>query len=116
MENLSPFIYDSHREEEFEKQFDGVKVLPSIKADEYRELLEANKFTKAESLKVSISKQRFASLISKEGIHRDVSAFQLLRKEVIKEQSFYIIDRKYDSDLGLQLDIEEQNNDSFSVL
>jgi CRISPR-associated endonuclease/helicase Cas3 len=109
MENLAPFIYDSHREEEFEKQFDGVKVLPAIKVNEYRELLYANKFIKAESLKVSISKQRFASLISKEGIHRDVSAFKLLRKEEIKEQTFYIIDRKYDSELGLQLDIEEKN-------
>lgn len=109
MENLAPFIYDSHREDEFEKQFDGVKVLPAIKADEYRELLDANKFIKAESLKVSITKQRFASLISKDGIHRDVSAFKLLRKEEFKEQSYYIIDRKYDSELGLQLDIEERN-------
>lgn len=108
MENLAPFIYDSHREEEFEKQFDGIKVLPAIKANEYRELLEANKFIKAESLKVSINKQRFASLITKEGIHRDVSAFKLLRKEEIKEQPFYIIDRKYDSELGLQIDVEEQ--------
>lgn len=112
MENLSPFIYDPHREEEFEKQFDGIKVLPAIKADEYRELLEANKFIKAESLKVSITKQRFASLINKEGIHRDVSAFQLLWKEEIKEQSYYIIDRKYDDELGLQLEIEERIRDN----
>jgi CRISPR-associated endonuclease/helicase Cas3 len=115
MENLAPFIYDSHREEEFEKQFDGIKVLPAIKANEYRELLEANKFIKAESLKVSITKQRFASLITREGIHRDVSAFKLIRKEEIKEQSYYIIDRKYSSELGLQLDIEERE-DSSSII
>lgn len=116
MENLAPFIYDTHREEEFEKQFDGVKVLPAIIANEYSVLLEANKFIKAESLKVSISKQRFASLITKEGIHRDVSAFKLLRKEEIKEQPFYIIDRKYDSELGLQIDIEERINGSSECL
>jgi len=108
MENLAPFIYDAHREEEFEKQFDGIKVLPAIKANEYRELLEANKFIKAESLKVSITKQRFASLITKEGIHRDVSAFQLLWKAEIKEQSYYIINRKYNSELGLELEVEEK--------
>jgi len=101
-------IYDSHREEEFEKQFDGVKVLPSALKNDYLKLLEANKFIKAESLKVSISKQRFASLITNEGIHRNISAFQLLRKEEIKEQSYYIIDRKYDEKLGLQLDVEER--------
>jgi len=112
LENLAPFIYDSHREEEFEKQFDGVKVLPSVKANEYRELLEANKFIKAESLKVSITKQRFASLIGKDAIHLDISAFQLLRKKEIKEQSYYIIDRKYDGELGLQIDIEEKNFES----
>jgi len=116
IENLAPFIYDPHCEEEFEKQFDGVKVLPAIKADEYRELLDANMFIKAESLKVSITKQRFASLINKEGIHCDVSAFKLLRKEEIKEQPFYIIDRKYDSELGLQIDIEERINSSSECL
>lgn len=110
--NLAPFIYDVHREEEFEKQFDGIKVLPSILKKEYQELLEANKFIKAESLKVSVTKQRFASLIINEGIHRDVSAFQLIKKEVIKEQPYYIIDRKYDDELGLQINecIENLNN------
>jgi CRISPR-associated endonuclease/helicase Cas3 len=107
-ENLSPFIYYPHREEEFEKQFDGIKVLPSILKKEYKELLEANKFIKAESLKVSITTRRFASLISKEGIHRDLLAFQLLKKEEIKEQPYFIIHRKYDNDLGLQLDVEEK--------
>ncbi len=107
-ENLSPFIYYSHREEEFEKQFDGIKVLPSSLKKEYQGLMEANKFIKAESLKVSITTRRFASLISKEGIHRDVLAFQLLKKEEIKEQPYLIIDRKYDNELGLQLDIEEK--------
>ena len=107
-ENLAPFIYYPHREEEFEKQFDGIKVLPSILKKEYQELLETNKFIKAESLKVSITTRRFASLISKDGIHRDVLSFQLLEKEEIKEQPYFIIDRKYDSELGLQLDVEEK--------
>lgn len=111
-DNLAPFIYYPHREEEFEKQFDGIKVLPSILKKEYQELLEANKFIKAESLKVSITTRRFASIISKEGIHRDVLAFQLLKKEEIKEQPYFIIDRKYDSELGLQLDVEERNFDA----
>lgn len=111
-ENLSPFIYYPHRDEEFERQFDGIKVLPSSLKKEYQELMEANKFIKAESLKVSITPRRFASLISKEGIRRDVLAFQLLKKEEIKEQPYFIIDRKYDEELGLQLDIEERHFDA----
>jgi len=110
-EHLAPFIYDSHREEEFEKQFDGIKVLPSKLKKEYQELLEANKFIKAESLKVSITIQRFASFISKDGILREVSAFQLLRKEEIKQQTYYLINRRYDDELGLQLDVEENKDE-----
>ncbi|MBL7965472.1 MAG: CRISPR-associated helicase Cas3' [Prolixibacteraceae bacterium] len=111
-QNLSPFIYYPHREEEFEKQFDGIKVLPASLKKEYQELMDANKFIKAESLKVSITTRRFASLISKEGIHRDVLAFQLLKKEEIKEQPYFIIDRQYDDELGLQLDVEEKYFDA----
>jgi CRISPR-associated endonuclease/helicase Cas3 len=111
-QNLSPFIYYAHREEEFENQFDGIKVLPSSLKKEYQELMEANKFIKAESLKVSITRRRFASIISKEGIRRDVLAFQLLKKEEIKEQPYFIIDRQYDDELGLQLDVEEKNYDA----
>ncbi len=107
-ENLAPFIYDSYREDEFEKQFDGVKVLPYILVKEYEKLLEANKFIKAESLKVSISKRRFMALITDDVIHRDVTSFPLLQKKEIKEHSYYIINRKYDSDLGLQQDKEEK--------
>ena len=75
------------------------------------QFLEANQFIKAESKKVSITKQRFASLTANEGIHRNASAFRLLRNEEIKEQSYYVIDRKYDDELGLQVDIEEKIND-----
>jgi CRISPR-associated endonuclease/helicase Cas3 len=110
MENLAPFLYDSHREDEFEKQFDGVKVLPSKFKDEYIELLKSSKLIQAESLKVSISKRRFASLITKEGIQRDVLAYQLHVNNEIKEHSYYAINRKYDDELGLQLDEKEQNS------
>ncbi|MEI6898481.1 MAG: CRISPR-associated helicase Cas3' [Bacteroidota bacterium] len=116
MENLAPFIYDSHREDEFEKQFDGVKVLPVMLTNIYRELLDDNKFIKAESLKVSISKQRFMSLMANEGVHSEVVSFKLIQKEDIKEQSFYIINRKYNSELGLQIEIEEMISDTSNIL
>ena len=114
-ENLSPLIHYSHREEEFEKQFDGIKVLPSCLKKEYHELMEANKFIKAESLKVSISTRRFVTLISNEGIHSDILAFKLLKKEEIREQPYFVIDRKYDDELGLQLDAEEKNFDAMML-
>lgn len=115
-ENLAPFIYDLHREEEFEKQFDGVKVLPSILENEYNKFIEENKFIKAESLKISISKRRFISLSINRDIYRTIFAFEAKGKEVIKEQAYYVINRKYDNELGLQLDEEEKSNEQNCLL
>jgi len=115
-ENLAPFIYYPHREEEFEKQFDGIKVLPSILKKKYLDLLEANQFIKAESLKVSISKKRFMSMILNENIQRDIAAFLLIHKEEIKEQTYFVVNRKYNAELGLQWDLEENFEYSFNFL
>lgn len=110
-ENLSPFIYYPHREEEFEKKFDGIKVLPSSLKNEYQDLMAANKYIKAESLKVSITIRRFASLISQDRIQRDSTAIHIFHKDIVKEQPYYIIDRKYDNELGLQINVEERVSD-----
>jgi CRISPR-associated endonuclease/helicase Cas3 len=60
---LSPFIHSKESEEDFYKQFDGVKVLPVELEKEYRKLLEKEfNFIAAESLKVQISKRWFGSL------------------------------------------------------
>lgn len=110
--NLAPFVYDLHTEEEYENQFDGIKVVPSILSSEYINLVNANKFIKAESLKVSISKGRFSSLLKNDGIHRELAAFQSSNKNKVLEQSFYTINRKYDEELGLQIDEEEISSKS----
>jgi len=98
MENLAPFIYDILREEEFEKQFDGVKVLPFSLMNNYFELVENNKFLKAETLMVSITKRRFMQLRANEGIEK----YQ--KKYNTEIHQFYVINRQYDSDLGLLYD------------
>lgn len=105
--HLVPFIYDPHSEEEFENQFDGIKVVPSILVNDYINLLNDNQFIKAESLKVSISKQRFSALIKNEEIQRGVVSFQVLNKEQIMEKTFYTINKKYDDELGLQIEVGE---------
>ncbi|MPN41143.1 hypothetical protein SDC9_188685 [bioreactor metagenome] len=74
--------------------------------NKYIELLQTNQFIKAESLKVSITKQRFCSLIITEGIIKETIVYQKLDDDnSIKELSCYIINKKYDDELGLQLDI-----------
>lgn len=115
-ENLSPFIYYPHREEEFEKQFDGIKVLPAILKEQYQTLFETNQFIKAESLKVSISRKRFAMLSAKESIQKDFLAYTSIHKDEIKGHSYYIVKRKYDEELGLQIDIQSDVNQNENFL
>lgn len=105
---MKPFIYNQKQEEDFYEQFDGVRVLPSIFLKEYRNFLEQNKFIKAENLKVQISSRRFNALIHNEGIDVHTESFDSVKTHTLLEQKVFVINRKYDSELGLQLDIAEK--------
>ncbi|MDD3080205.1 MAG: CRISPR-associated helicase Cas3' [Paludibacter sp.] len=112
---MKPFIYNDKQEEDFYEQFDGVKVLPSKFLEEYQTLLEQNKFIKAENLKVQISSKRFNALIHNDGIDVTRAAFESIKTHKILEQKVFVINKKYDSEIGLQLDVDESssNNDCF---
>jgi len=105
---MKPFIYNQKQEEDFYEQFDGVKVLPAIFLEDYRNYLEQNKFIKAENLKVQISSKRFNALIHNEGIDVQTEFFESIKSHKLLEQKVFVISRKYDDELGLQLDIEEK--------
>lgn len=107
---MKPFIYNEKQEEDFYEQFDGIKVLPAISLNEYRDLLEQNKFIKAENLKVQISSKRFSALIHNDGIDVKATAFESIKTHKILEQKIFVINRKYNNEIGLQLDIEESSN------
>jgi CRISPR-associated endonuclease/helicase Cas3 len=61
---LCPFKSDDQREEEFDKMFDGVDVVPQCFERVYIDLLMNEHFIEANDYLVSISKQRFAILRS----------------------------------------------------
>jgi CRISPR-associated endonuclease/helicase Cas3 len=107
---MKPFIYNQKQEEDFYKEFDGVKVLPGCFLNEYRELLNKNEFIKAENLKVQISEKRFFALLHNDGIEVESEVFQSLKTERILEQKVLIITKKYDPELGLLINQEENLN------
>lgn len=113
---LKPFIYSEKQEEDFYEQFDGVKVLPSTLLSYYRELLEKNNFIQAENLKVQISSRRFYALLHNEGIDIRREAFENIETHKLKEQKVLVINRNYDSELGLLLDIEKKEDIEESFL
>lgn len=109
---LSPFIYSQKSEEDFYSKFDGIKVLPAKSEAEFRLYLNQYEFVKAESLKVQISKKRFAGFISSGVIEKRIHLFESKNdNNKINQTYYFIIRKKYTNDLGLLIkDDETQNN------
>jgi CRISPR-associated endonuclease/helicase Cas3 len=104
---MKPFIYNKNQEEDFYKQFDGIKVLPAKFLNQYTRYLEENKFTKAEDLKVKITEKRFYGLLQNNGIKQETEIFEIINSKKIKEQKVWVLEKKYDKDLGLLIDEDE---------
>ncbi len=119
---LSPLSDNLQREEEYYRQFDGVKVLPASLRERYRHYCEEQRFVKADSLLVSIRESRMYALLKEGYVEQDClvfskevsdrpddagSNFKLLRKQVT------VIKKKYDSELGLQTQISDNSTDTF---
>ena len=64
-------------------------------------------FIKAESLKVQISKKRFACFVNQGVVERRVYAFE--SKDGVKaiQTNYFVIKRKYTQELGLQIKEDE---------
>ena len=116
---LQPFSADPNREEDFYKRFDGVPVVPQVLEHEYRQRLAQFNFIEAEALTVSLRAGRFKGELSRGFIERQtavaifgrVSGDELAGEENTKSVSFYLINRPYDSDLGLQFPKAESRDD-----
>ncbi len=102
-EALKAHVYDSHTEEEFYKQFDGIPVLPVILQDEYLGYLQEKDLLNAATLFVSIRKNVFAwwSQTNK-----------LVKVNYNNYESYYVTHVKYDPELGLLKD-ETEISDQF---
>ncbi|MEA4936722.1 MAG: CRISPR-associated helicase Cas3' [Paludibacter sp.] len=110
---LSPFVYSQKSEDDFYSKFDGIKVLPTANELEFKSFLNKYEFVKAESLKVQISKKRFAGFINSRVIERKVHLFEAKNEDKIIQTSYFLIKRKYTNDLGLQIKEEDNiNNDN----
>jgi CRISPR-associated endonuclease/helicase Cas3 len=108
---LAPLIYSKHQEEDFYKQFDGIKVLPVKYKSEYERRLSALDFIGAEQLKVQIRKNKFAQLLaeSNQSLVKDWFSFEGKKQKLISIP-YWIIVKKYDDDLGLLYDEQEMWN------
>lgn len=106
---LKPFVYNQNREEEFYKQFDGIKVIPSVLLKEYQGYLNSNNFIKAENLKISITSSQFHRLRNEfpNAIEFREEFFEKKNNQKLISEKIIVINRAYSNELGLDVDVEE---------
>jgi CRISPR-associated endonuclease/helicase Cas3 len=111
---LSPFIHSKESEEDFYKQFDGVKVVPIGLEKEYRSFLEDEfDFIGAEALKVQISKRWFGSLFGTPSLEKCKIVFKHPDNPNSKfiEIDYFTLNKRYskleDEGLGLLINEDE---------
>ncbi len=94
LRGLRPFNSDEKREEEFEKLFDGVEVLPRCFEARYLEHMSKDEFIEASSFFVSISHKKYQQLAYRGKIRPMEDA---TRKK-------WVVLQEYSSELGLLFD------------
>ncbi|KAA6344348.1 CRISPR-associated endonuclease/helicase Cas3 [termite gut metagenome] len=107
---LTPLKPDIRQEDDFYRQFDGVKVLPVAYLKLYQERLNRNEFIKADSLLVSITKRRFCALNNDVDIYTKRVCFESNKTSKLQDKSLRIIKRKYSKELGLLIDEKEKDD------
>lgn len=104
--SIRPFNSTPQKEEEFEKLFDGVEVLPKRFEHSYLKHISAYDFIEASRLFVSISTGQFNRLRN-EGKTGQVEASVPKKNQDMptKVISKWVVDCAYDDELGLQFDL-----------
>lgn len=107
---LSPLKYSAEKEEAFNKQFNGTRVLPVSLSGRYRDFLNANQFVKAESLLVNLNEKRFFGLSRQQAVNKERFVFESSKTGELYDQHIYIIQRKYNSERGLLLNEKDEGS------
>ncbi len=99
---LIPMLHSRKSEDDFYKQFDGIKVLPIKLKERFETYLSEFDFIGAERLKVQIRKNKFAQLINE----NDTNLFKTKyvvesNKGKLIEIDYWVLSKKYDVNLGL---------------
>jgi CRISPR-associated endonuclease/helicase Cas3 len=103
---LVPLLHSKKTEEDFYKQFDGAKILPQIYKQRFEKYLSTFDFINAESLKVSIRKNRFAQWLFSGNIRKEIFSFEKNNKGDLLTIEYFITNKVYDSNLGLIMNEE----------
>lgn len=112
---LTPLVYSEKNEESFYQQFDGVKVLPISLKQYYQNYLDTRQFVKADGLLVSIRESRLYNLLKEKDIENEKFFYEHKESNQLDEKNIKVIMRKYDEELGLQINKVERSIDQFFI-
>ncbi len=115
LSDLSPLLHSKYKEDDFYKQFDGIKILPQNQRERFDEYLEQYDFINAENLKVQIRKGKFAAWLQNQSIRKGAKALEKGITGKMIQVDYFETNKKYDSDLGLLQD-EDENWQSNNLL
>lgn len=110
---LSPLKHSEEREEDFYNLFDGIKVLPVKCKEAYSGYLSKGQYVKADGQLVSIRKSMFGYLKSVQKIDRARICFESEKSNRIEDKSLWITNCKYTSELGLQVNETDVDDEQF---
>lgn len=99
---LIPLLHSKKQEEDFYKQFDGIKVVPLKLKERFEGYLSDYDFIGAERLKVQIRKNKFAQLRAENdmNLYKSMYVFASEKGKLI-EIPYWVLTKKYDHDIGL---------------
>jgi CRISPR-associated endonuclease/helicase Cas3 len=100
LRELRPFNSNEQKEEDFEKMFDAVEIVPKRFEQEYVEHLMNDQFIDANNYLVSISKQKFA-ILANQGLMR--------KAEAEGKRGAWVANLPYDDELGLRFEPSQED-------
>lgn len=103
VEDLHPLLRSNRTEEDFYKQFDGVKILPQSLKQQFAEYLNNYDIIGAEGLKVQIRSKRFADWLHKGYIKARQFIFSDNRNHKDMIMDYYETNAKYNPETGLHM-------------
>lgn len=107
-QQLIPMLCSKDSEEDFYKQFDGIKVLPLSLEEKYKERLVDFDFIGAERLKIQIRKNKFAQLRANNDQNLRQERFSFGSTKKLISIPYWVISKKYDPELGLLYEEQEE--------
>ncbi len=114
LESLQPYYKNKENEEAFYEKFTNIQVLPVCFYNKYKKMLESFNYIKAEELLVSIHKSVYAFLKNKDIPQIYIERVTIIKKnEKIINHSVILARCKYDSEIGMTYDYEEEQTDNF---